>query len=161
MQEKRDILAVQTFRNWIMASSFLASVAILITLGMVNLAVRLDSVSGIVHVLNLVGSRTGTFWMIKIVVLIITFFSVFFNFTLSIRYLNHANYIINISPEDEEIVTVESVTRILNRGSLHYMLGMRGFFWAVPFTLWLFGPLLMFASTLVLVPILYKLDHTV
>ena len=37
MQERRDILAVQTLRNWIMASSFLASTAILIGLGLLSL----------------------------------------------------------------------------------------------------------------------------
>ena len=37
MEQKRDILAVQTLRNWVMASSFLASTAILIGLGMLKL----------------------------------------------------------------------------------------------------------------------------
>ncbi len=39
IQERRDILAIQTLRNWIMAASFLASTAILVSLGWLNLAV--------------------------------------------------------------------------------------------------------------------------
>ena len=36
MEERRDILAVQTLRNWTMAASFLASTGILICLGLLE-----------------------------------------------------------------------------------------------------------------------------
>jgi hypothetical protein len=42
MNGGKDILAVQTLRNWTMASTFLASTAILIGLGIFNLAVTAD-----------------------------------------------------------------------------------------------------------------------
>ena len=38
MEERRDILAVQTLRNWTMAASFLASTGILICLGLLSVA---------------------------------------------------------------------------------------------------------------------------
>src|SRR5512135_2951198 len=36
MKEKRDILSVQTLRNWIMAASFLASTSMIIGLGLLS-----------------------------------------------------------------------------------------------------------------------------
>ena len=47
MTEKRDILSVQTLRNSIMASSFLASTAILICLG--NISIPLSILLGLVR----------------------------------------------------------------------------------------------------------------
>ncbi len=32
------------------------------------------------------------------------------------------------------------LTKVLNRGTTHYTLGMRAYYLAVPFVLWLFGP---------------------
>lgn len=37
MEEKRDLLAVQTLRNWVMAASFLASAAILVAIVILNI----------------------------------------------------------------------------------------------------------------------------
>jgi len=38
----RDVLAIQTLRNWTMAAAFLASAAILIGLGILNIAITAD-----------------------------------------------------------------------------------------------------------------------
>ncbi|EKD41106.1 MAG: hypothetical protein ACD_74C00028G0001, partial [uncultured bacterium] len=38
MEHNRDLLAIQTLRNWAMAASFLASTAILIALALLNVA---------------------------------------------------------------------------------------------------------------------------
>ena len=45
MEGKQDVLAVQTLRNWVMASSFLASAAILIGLGIRNATFRTDKIA--------------------------------------------------------------------------------------------------------------------
>ena len=55
MEERRDILAVQTMRNWVMAASFLASTAILISLGIINAAFRSEKIAAISHSLNMFG----------------------------------------------------------------------------------------------------------
>jgi uncharacterized membrane protein len=47
----------------------------------------------------------------------------------------------------------------LNRAALHYTLGMRGYYLAVPLTLWLFGPELLLAGAVVLALILIPLDR--
>ncbi|UCH19530.1 MAG: DUF599 domain-containing protein [Deltaproteobacteria bacterium] len=159
MQHGRDILAVQTLRNQVMAATFLASTAILISLGLLGVAFRPGVFEGISHALNITGAKNETLWMIKLLVLAVLFFSAFFNFTLSIRYYNHAAMMINIPEAQDPTATPETVSEVLNHGALHYTLGMRGYYLAVPAALWLFGPLWMLFGTVVLVIILYQLDR--
>jgi len=159
IRDKRDILAVQTLRNQMMASTFLASTAILICLGLFSAAFRPGVFSEISHALNLFGAKTETLWMFKLMLLGILFFVTFFNFTLSIRYYNHAGFMINTFEENDSTVSAEAVTKILNHGALHYTIGMRGFYLSVPLALWLFGPVWMLAGSLVLMVVLYRLDR--
>lgn len=50
---------------------------------------------------------------------------------------------------------------ILDRGGLHYTLGMRGYYLTIPLALWLFGLLWLLVGTLLLIIILYRLDRGV
>jgi len=159
MRDKRDIMAVQTLRNQVMAATFLASTAILISLGLFSAAFRPGVFSDISHALNLLGTRTESLWMFKLMLLGILFFVTFFNFTLAIRYYNHAGFMINTFEQDDATVSEEAVTQVLNHGALHYTIGMRGFYLSVPLALWLFGPIWMLIGTLVLVAVLYRLDR--
>jgi uncharacterized membrane protein len=95
IRDKHDILAVQTLRNQVMAATFLASTSILICLGSFSAAFRPGVFSEVSHTLNLLGTRTETLWMFKLMMLGIMFFFTFFNFTLCIRYYNHVGFMIN------------------------------------------------------------------
>ena len=159
MEDRRDILAVQTLRNQVMAATFLASTAILISLGLLNAAIRPGIFNEISQALNLTGARNETLWMLKLMLLAVLFFSAFFNFTLSIRYYNNAGFMINISESTESFVSPVSVAEVLNQAALHCFLGMRGYYLSVPLVLWIFGPLWMFVGTAVLLGILYRLDR--
>jgi len=161
MSEKRDLLAVQTLRNWVMASSFLASMAILIGLGVLNAAFRTEKVLEMSQTLNLFGTKTEEMWVTNLMLLAVDFFFAFFNFALSIRYYNHASFAINIPPSRDPVVTYDAVTEMLNRGALHYTLGMRGYYFSAPLILWLFGPSWMLVGAIALVIILYKLDRKI
>jgi uncharacterized membrane protein len=159
MADKRDILAVQTLRNWVMASSFLASSAILITLGLLSAAASPEKIMEITPSLGTYASEHRGLWLLKIMVLVINFFASFFNFTLAIRYYNHVNFMINVPQDLAHKITPEYITDILNRGMFHYTFGMRGYYLAIVLILWLFGPIWMLAGTLVLLPVLYHLDR--
>ncbi len=159
MAERRDILAVQTLRNQVMAATFLASTAILISLGLLGAAIRPGLFSDISQALNLTGARNETLWMLKLMLLAILFFSAFFNFALSIRYHNHAGYMINIAEPNNSIVTADTVAEVLNQGALNPTLGMRGYYLSVPMVLWIFGPLWMLVGTIALLCVLYRLDR--
>jgi uncharacterized membrane protein len=161
IDKKRDILAVQTLRNWVMASTFLASTAILISLGLVASAFRTEITSSATQALNVFGHPSETLWIIKLFVLSSLFFYAFFNFTLSIRYYNHAGLLINVPQDLEPSSSVDAVALILNHGALHYTLGMRGFYLAIPLGLWLFGPFWMLGGSVLTVFVLYRLDREV
>ena len=160
MDSKCELLAVQTMRNGLMAANFLASTAILISLGLLSVAFKPGLFQEVSHALNLAGARSEILWMFKLMLLVVLFFFAFFNFTLTIRYYNHAGFMINILEAHDPTVTPEGVADVLNHGALHYTLGMRGFYLAVPVGLWLFGPVWMLTGAIVLVWTLSKLDRT-
>lgn len=160
MQDKNDILAVQTMRNGLMAANFLASTAILISLGLLSVAFKPGLFEQIPQALNLVGVHSEALWLFKTLLLVILFFYAFINFTLTIRYYNHAGFMINVHEAHDPTVTPEVVAAVLNHGALHYTMGMRGFYLAIPVGLWMFGPLWMLAGTIMLVCVLNRLDRT-
>jgi uncharacterized membrane protein len=159
IRDRRDIMALQHLRNKVMAATFLASTAILISLGSFSAAFRPGVFSEISHALNLLGTKTETLWMFKLMLLGIIFFITFFNFTLAIRYFNHAGFMINTFEQNDATVSAEAVTEVVNHGALHYTIGMGGFYLSVPLALWLFGPIWMLAGSLVLITVLYRLDR--
>jgi uncharacterized membrane protein len=159
MTERRDILSVQTLRNWTMAASFLASTAMLIGLGLLSFLFKPDHIAEVPFDITVILTRIKALFLVKIMVLIVHFFFAFFSFTLSIRYLNQVNFMINVPLKCDPMLNPEFIAHTLDLGMMHYTLGMRAYYLAVAVVLWLFGPQWMFAGSLVLTYILYKLDH--
>jgi uncharacterized membrane protein len=155
---KRDILSVQTLRNWIMAASFLASTAMIIGLGLLSFLFKSDHISEMPSDPTQIFSHIRSLFMIKLMVLMGHFFFAFFSFTLSIRYMNQINFMINV-PSECELLSPEFIADTLDTGMVHYTLGMRSFYLSVVVTLWLFGPVWMFMGSLVMVYVLNRLDH--
>ena len=158
-RDRRDILAIQTLRNQVMTATFLASTAVLISLGLFGSAFRPGTFLEVSHALNQLGTKTEALWMFKLMLLGILFFYTFINFTLCLRYYNHWGFMINIYEQEDSTISDESVTQILNHGALHYTIGMRGFYLSIPLALWLFGPIWMLAGSIGIVAVLYRLDH--
>lgn len=149
MEGSKDIVAVQTLRNSTMAATFLASTAILLIIGILNIT-HFGMLS------NTGNHAVSILHAFKTAPLLISLFTAFFMFTLSIRMFNHVGYLINC--KDEEI-TAEFVSHTLNRGGDYYSIGMRSYYLSIPFICWLFNPLLMFISTAALLFVLYHIDH--
>ena len=74
MKGGKDILAVQTLRNWTMAATFLASAAILIGLGIFNLAVTADKQGELSRLIAPFSSAHPGFWLAKLITLGVDFF---------------------------------------------------------------------------------------
>jgi uncharacterized membrane protein len=160
MEQKRDILAVQTLRNWVMASSFLASTAIIISLGILGYIFQHKDISELPFSFDRIVTSMENIDILKILVLFMIFAVAFFNFTLSIRYYNHVNFMINVPLDRDEMVSVGYVTTTLNLGMIHFTLGMRAYYLSGPFFLWLFGPVWMFLGSILVLIVLYKIDRT-
>ncbi len=161
MQGGKDILAIQTLRNWTMAATFLASTAIIISLGIFNLALTADKQGELSLLIGPFANGHPGLWLAKLVLLGVNFLLTFFNFTLAVRYYNHTGFMINLPVDADKEIQLDDVINILDRGGLHYTLGMRGYYLTIPLALWLFGPLWLLAGTLLLIIILYRLDRGV
>lgn len=166
-RDRNDIVVVQSLRNWIMASSLLATVAVTISIG-------LTAFLGSGSTLFSEGQDRGLF-LTKISVLLICLISAFLSFAQAIRYFNHTIFIVH-QPKDREaclatlksvdiirnmVITPEFAGNILNRGAAFFTVGLRGFYLGFVATFWLLGAWFVFGASIVLVFILYFLDSTV
>lgn len=156
-KDSQSVLAIQTLRNSTMASTFLASTAILLTMGVLNLMSK-DSGVSLLHSLQ---PRTahGDLAILKLLPLLVDFFWAFFCFSLAVRLYNHVGYLINSGGDAIGSPTPAFTARLLNRSGHYYSLGMRAYYLSVPLVFWLFGPWYLMAGTIGLVAVLYHVDR--
>ncbi len=162
MQDRtRDIMAVQTLRNFMMAATFNASSAILLIIGTLTLSGQAESLAKTWHVLNLGDVVPREWWIIKIMALLTTLIVAFFSFALCVRLLNHVVFMINLpSHEALGVLAPEQVAKRLNQAGRFYRAGMRAYFVTVPLVFWLFGPVFLLISMVCLIVALYFLDRS-
>lgn len=159
MLEGRDILAVQTLRNWSTAASFLATTAILIATGALHFLTTVPEQLELLHQLNFLGSANPGVITVKLFSIVAALLVAFFNFAVAIRYYNHVSMEINVPQPAQGQGDLATVQHLLDRGGLHYTLGMRFFYLAVPLSLWLFGALWLLLGSIALCIALYLMDH--
>lgn len=156
----RDIMAVQTLRNFVMGASLMASTATLLIIGTLTLSGQAENIGRSWHLLNPGGSHAAELWIIRILFLLIDFIIAFFAFAMSVRLANHVIFMINVPAGlAQGALSPEQVARRLNRAGNLFAIGMRAFFFAVPLVFWLFGPLFLVAATAGLVFALHRLDR--
>ncbi|CAA7023293.1 unnamed protein product [Microthlaspi erraticum] len=167
---KNGVLAVQTLRNNIMASTLLASTAIMLCS---LIAVLMTSGTGERSVWFVFGDKSDRAFSIKFFSILVCFLVAFLLNVQSIRYYSHASILINVP--FKQLMAVSSgghghgslmminqdyVAATVNRGSYFWSLGLRAFYFSSPLFLWIFGPIPMFITCCVLVSLLYFLDLT-
>jgi len=161
MEEGKDILAVQTLRNSTMAATFMASTAILLTVGVLTLTGQADKLGITWRQLNFWGSTHQSILAVKLVILLVNLFAAFFCFSTSVRLYNHVGYMINAPHTGgRRVMSAGLVAAQLNRAGHYYSVGMRGFYAMVPLVLWIFGPIFLVVSTAAMLAMLYRLDKT-
>ncbi|PRQ27453.1 hypothetical protein RchiOBHm_Chr6g0305481 [Rosa chinensis] len=155
--EKKNILAVQTLRNTIMGSTLMATTSILLCSG---LAAVISSTYSVKKPLNdAVYGAHGEFMVaLKYVTLLTLFLFSFMCHSLSIRFINQVNILINSPQDPSSPVTPEYVSELLEKGYILNTVGNRLFYAALPLMLWIFGPVLVFLCSITMVPMLYNLD---
>lgn len=157
----KDIMAVQTLRNFIMAPSLMASTAGLLIIGTLTLSGQAENISHSWHVLSIGGSHATELWILKVMLLLVDFIVAFFAFAMSVRLANHVLFMVNV-PEHgtHHALSPKAVAHRLNRAGNMFAIGMRAFFFAIPLVFWLFGPYFLLISTVGLVLALYRLDRS-
>lgn len=152
-----DILAVQTLRNWVMSATLFASTAMLIGLGIVNLALEGPDLTALSQALSLAPSGSSLV-RVKLLLLAAFFFSAFLHFALALRYYNHTGFLINLPEGQFDVPAAGPVSDTLNRAGGHYNQGTRHFLLAAPFVLWLIGPDWFLGGVLVSLILLRRFD---
>lgn len=161
---KNGILAVQSLRNNIMASTLLASTAIMLSSLIAVLMSSGNERKTVVY--EVFGDRSELGLSIKFFSILVCFLLAFLLNVQSIRYYSHASILINVpfkkvSPNlRHQMLTAEYVANTVNRGSYFWSLGLRAFYFSFPLFMWLFGPIPVFFSCVALVFMLYFLDVT-
>ena len=161
MQDSRkDVLAVQTLRNSVMAASMMASTAILLVVGTLNLGAdgaRLEQLLRAFssHVQGSAGDHA-----LILLLLIGDFFVAFFLFSMAIRFYNHVGYMINLPDTHASVFSAHRVASYLNRAGRFYSLGTRAFHMCVPLVFGLFGPVYLVVAAVGLIIALYLMDRT-
>ncbi|PIA43904.1 hypothetical protein AQUCO_01800149v1 [Aquilegia coerulea] len=155
--DKKNILAVQSLRNAIMGSTLMATTSILLCSG---LAAVISSTYSVKKPLNdtIFGAHGEFMIALKYVTLLLIFLFAFLCYSLSIRFINQVNFLINTPQDLMSIVTPEYVSDLLEKGFMLNTVGNRLFYAALPLLLWIFGPVLVFLCSVTMVPILYNLD---
>ncbi len=160
--DQNSIVTVQTLRNNIMTASFLASTAIILIMGAFNL---LGNLHGLVETLRVFRPAPATepaVDLLKILLIIVTLWYCFFNFTSHIREINYLSLILNIPKARLDAIEGTDSTRLLSQiflsSGIHFSMGMRGYYFLIPLFMWIFSPVLMIASTVLIVLTLLKRD---
>ncbi|MDP1528829.1 DUF599 domain-containing protein [Rhodoferax sp.] len=157
----KDIMAVQTLRNFIMGASLMASTATLLIIGTLTLSGQAESISKNWHILNIGGTHAAELWIIKVLFLLVDFIVAFFAFVMSVRLVNQVVFMINApGAAAHHNLAPTAVANRLNRAGNLFATGTRAFFFAVPLVFWLFGPVFLVLATLGLVVTLVQLDRT-
>ncbi|QGY41832.1 DUF599 family protein [Pseudodesulfovibrio cashew] len=161
MEEKKDILAVQTLRNSTMAATFMASTSILLAVGLLTLSGQGDQLGQIWHAMNLFGSKMESTITLKLLVILGNLFIAFFNFSFSIRLFNHSGFLINTPPEEGSYgASMTFVAMQLNKAGGYFHMGMRAYYFLVPLVFWLFSPVFMVLAAITVVILISRIEKT-
>ncbi|ONI09246.1 hypothetical protein PRUPE_5G226500 [Prunus persica] len=128
---KNGVLAVQTIRNNIMASTLLATTAITLS-SLIGVFVSTPSNSRSTASRLVYGNKT--------------------------EFLSSINFLATVPTLKSQKDYMEYVVRNLNRGSFFWSLGLRAFYLSFPLFLWIFGPIPMFVCCCIMSCVLYFLD---
>jgi uncharacterized membrane protein len=158
----KDVMAVQTMRNFIMGASLMATTAAFLILGTLTLTGQAENIARSWHVAGFYGSSAAELWIFKVVLLLADFIVAFFAFAMAIRLANHVVFMVNVpGPSSHAALTPEGVADRLNRAGRQFSTGMRAFLFAVPLVFWLFGPIFLVVAAVGLVVALDRIDRIV
>ncbi|KAI3889529.1 hypothetical protein MKW92_016725 [Papaver armeniacum] len=152
---KNGVLAVQTIRNSIMASTLLATTAITMSsiIGVFVSSTTDTKTSALIY-----GNTSRLAFSIKYFAILVCFLFAFLCNVQSIRYYVHVSFMVSLPATRDE--SIDYITRSLNRASYFWSIGLRAFYISFPLFLWIFGPIPMFACCCILLSVLYFLDTT-
>ncbi|CAJ1952397.1 unnamed protein product [Sphenostylis stenocarpa] len=156
--EKKSIIAIQSLRNLMMASTLMATTSIVICAGLGAIISSTYSVKSAINNDIVFGTHGELMVGLKYAVLLAMFLFSFLCHTFSIGFLNQVNILMFTPQDDKSLVTSQYLTQLLEKGILLNTVGNRLFYSALPLILWIFGPVITFFSLIAMVVVFYNLD---
>ena len=151
---RQEILAVQTLRNSVMATSFMASLAGLAIPGVFTMSSDVNRQALEWH--RAIGLPfAASLQPLKMMVLVVIFFAAFVLFVQAIRLFNHVGYMIVLPADAPQAVAPAEVARYLNLAGGSFTHGVRVFLTCLPATAWLVDVHLL-ALAMVVLLLLYR-----
>ncbi|MGI3902587.1 MAG: DUF599 domain-containing protein [Janthinobacterium lividum] len=138
-------------------TSFFASTSLLALGGSLTLLRGADDALRILSDLPLASTASRTLWDVKVVGLTLIFGYAFFKFAWSYRLFNYASILIGATPalkssrpEQRRLTALRAAEMHIVAGR-HFNRGQRAFFFALAYLGWFVGPLILIATTIVVV----------
>jgi uncharacterized membrane protein len=156
MLPKEAILGVQTLRNSIMGATVFSTTSILLIIGTLTLSVQMGKL-GEASRFFASGEIEQSLLKLKTLCLLANLLCAFMFFAQAIRLYAHIGIIIGTASNEN---AQHAATRLMNQAARCHFGGMRCYYLAVPLVLWLYDPYLLVVSTVVMLPILLKLDRS-
>ncbi|XP_058754365.1 uncharacterized protein LOC131627539 [Vicia villosa] len=154
---ENNLVAVQSLRNLIMGTTLMSTTSIFLCAGLGAIISSTYSVKKPIK--ESVFGAHGDFVVVLKYAIVLTILS--FSFvcnTLSSAFINQVNMLICIPQNVKSMVTPEYLSHHIAKAMLLNLVGNRLFYTAITIQLWIFGPLLPFLSSMLMVCILYNLD---
>jgi len=152
-----EILAVQSLRNSLMSSTITASTAAIMLMGCMTLVV---SNIGAVHGLVSGTVAHGPVKLVLVLLMIATLFATYVCAAMSMRYLNHAGFLMSMPVGSPERASYEPMCLdYLTRAGLLYSWSLRCFMFIAPLVAGLMWPLTMPVAALLLAAIMRVFDQ--
>lgn len=134
-------MAVQTFRNAIMGATLMASTCVVLCSGLAALFATVEQ------------SPSASSTTLQYVSVLVAFLFAFLCFSLSVKLINQACFLINTPDMDSEFTC-----DVLKKAYMFQLLGSRVFYAGLTLLLWIFGPVLVFSASVAVVCVLLSVD---
>ncbi|MBK1695461.1 hypothetical protein CKO09_12035 [Chromatium weissei] len=157
---EKDILAIQTMRNWIMSATLFASTSMVIGLGVMQVTFSSEKIYALSQALSLFPPASDLLIKMKLLALSSVFFNAFLHFSLALRYYNQSGFLINLPANYFQGDADLAISNVLNLAGNQYHNGTRIFLIATPFTLWIIGPDWFLAGVFIVLWLLYRFDFS-
>ncbi|KAK2638909.1 hypothetical protein Ddye_026704 [Dipteronia dyeriana] len=153
LEAKDRNLALTVINGTVSASTFLATTSLALS-SLIGAWIGSSSHNIFTNIL-IYGDTSTSVVSIKYISLLICFLLAYGSFLQCVRCYVHANFLISMPNTD---VPVSCVQKSVISGSLFWSVGLRAIYFATTLLFWIFGPIPMFAASVIMVMVLHILD---
>lgn len=155
------VVDIQIVNALLRSGRFFASTAILIIAGMLAVLGATDKAIALLKDLPFTMSVSRELWEAKVLLMILVFIYAFFKFVWSMRQYNYCSILIGAAPVSSELPddweeVADGIAALASLAAKHSNRGIRAYYFGLAALGWFLHPLLMLASAIWVVLVLYR-----